>query len=69
MKNNLVMLSSLISDKNIFKIAILEATMKPSNSAQDYKSSQIKIDLNQVSMVDKVNLHKQIGEVIFSDLL
>lgn len=43
--------------------------MKPTNTVQDYKVAQIKLKLDQVSVIDKIHLHKQTWEVIFSDLV
>lgn len=68
-KNKLVMLSDPSLEENVFNIDILEPMVKPTSSTQDYRASQIKINLDQFSVVDKINLHKQIGEVIFSNLL
>lgn len=43
--------------------------MKLGTSTQYYKASYVKIQLDQVSVVDKINLHRQTREVIFSYLI
>ena len=68
-KNKHVVLSSPSHDDNVFNLEVLEPKVKHASLDQDYKHSQIILKLDQVSVVDKINLHKQIGEVIFYDLI
>ena len=53
----------------MFDIAVLELKVKQVNTTQDYKSSELKINLNQLSVVDKINLYKQTCKIIFLDLI
>ena len=68
-KNKLVVLFAPSHDNNVFNLVVLEPKVKKLNTTQDYKASQGKIKLDQVCVVDKVHLHKQIGKVIFLDLI
>lgn len=63
------MLSTLSHEENVFNVAVLEPRIRLTSSSQDYKVSQMKINLDKVSVVDKISLYKQIGEMIFFDLL
>lgn len=55
-------------EKNL-NIDLLETKEGSSKDAQEYKASQVKIRLHQINMVDKIELHKRRGEIIFTDLL
>ena len=50
-------------------IALLEPREGSSKDSQEYKVSQLKIRLDQINMVDKIELHKRTREIIFTDLL
>lgn len=65
-KNKLVALSAPSHDDIVFNLAILEPKVKQENIGQDYSAPPMKIKLHQVSVVDKINLHKQTREAIFS---
>ena len=60
-----MVLSALIFEDNVFNLAVLEPKVNQANITQYYKAFQVKIKLGQVSVVDIINPHKQIGEVIF----
>ena len=68
-KDKLVVLVAMNLKENVFNLEVLEPKVKLASSSQDYKVSQVKLKLNQVSVVDKINLHKQTREVIFSNLI
>lgn len=65
-KNKYVVHWFLSHDDNVFNLAVLEPKVNKANTSQDYKASQMNIKLDQVSVVDKINLNKQICKVIFS---
>lgn len=48
---------------------MVEPIFKQPKSTKDFKASQIKIKLDNVNVVDKIKLHKHIGEMIFTSLL
>ena len=47
------------SEGNVFRIATMDAT----------GVSQVKLQMDQVGIPDKVNFHKQASEILYSDLL
>lgn len=67
--NKPIILSIVDQNNNTFNLAVLKPKFKQTKSEEDYKASQIKIRLDQVNIVDKINLHRQIGEIIYSNLV
>lgn len=55
-------------EKNL-NIDPLEPKEASTKYAQEFQASQVQIRLDQVNMVDKIELHKRIGEIIFYDRL
>ena len=68
-KNKPIVLSFISHDDNVFNGVVLEPKVNQANTCQHYKASQMKIKLDQVSVVDKINLHKQTREVIYSNFI
>ena len=47
----------------------MEPKEASSKVVQEYKASQVKIRLDRINVAEKIEIHKIIGEIIFSDLL
>ena len=50
-------------------IVVLYVRCRHSKIGEDFKVENIKVNLNQLSVVDKINLHRQTKEVIYLDML
>jgi hypothetical protein len=50
-------------------MAILEPKAQIVKNAHDYKAIEFKLKLDGINMVDKMEFHKQICEMVFRDLL
>lgn len=61
--NNPIVLSALDQRENTFNLVVTQPKFKKTNSREYFKTSQIKIKLDQVNMVDKFNLHKKTSYV------
>jgi hypothetical protein len=61
-------LSSPNVRNNTFNLKVLE-TMTKQKSLENFKVPKMKIDMSEVSALDKIKLHKQTREVIFTDML
>ena len=53
------MISTRDEERNTLKFAVVN----------DKKVSEIEVKLDKISVLDKIQLHKQNGDVIYSDLL
>ena len=58
-KDKVVVLSALNMEENVLNLEMLKPKVKNASSTEDYKSYQIKLKHDQVSVVDKINLDKQ----------
>ena len=68
-KNKTIFLSTIDVKDNTFNLAVVEPKFKKIKSVEDYKDSWMKTNLDHVNVVDTIKLHKQIREMIFTDLL
>ena len=60
-RNKEVVLSALDQRENTSNLAFIQPNFNQSKSREDYKASQIKLKLDEVNMIDKINLHRKIG--------
>ena len=63
------MLSALEFIKGYLNLAILEPKSQPVKKHEDYQATQFKLKLYEINMMDKMDLHSQIGEMISRDLV
>ena len=63
------MLSTIDVKNNTFNLDVVEPRFKQKKSEEDYKATHMKIKLDHINVIDKIKLHKQIGEMIFVNLL
>jgi len=62
------LLSTLDTKKGQFQLTFLEPTLPVPKSAEDYKSLIFCFDNKKVHAIDQIDLHKQAGEMIYSEL-
>ena len=48
---------------------MIEPKFKKTKSRDDYKASSVKIKFDQVNIANKIRLHRQICEIIYSNLI
>ena len=61
------LISALDREKQMLKVAIIQPS-KAKNTSED-KVTEIKFNMNQFSISDKVDMFKQTSELICSDLI
>lgn len=67
--NNHVVFSSLDQKDNTFNLDMIGPKIKNTKSREDYKASQVKNKVDQVNILDKISLHRQIREIIYCSLI
>ena len=50
-------------------MAILETKSQKVKKPKDYQSTKFKLKLDEINIIDKMDFHRKIGEMIFRDLL
>ena len=64
-----MILSAMNLEEKTMKFFILETKVKKVKTIDDYKCTKINLDLEKMNVVEKIYLHRQTKEVIYSDLL
>ncbi len=62
------LLSAFNSEKRQFQMAFMEPLVPTPRSVEDYKASIFSIDTKNIHEIDQIDLHKQLGDLIFSTL-
>jgi hypothetical protein len=62
------LLSAFDTEKGIMHLAFLQAHVPQPKEIIDYKRSTIVFDTKQVHLANQMDLHRQIGEMVFSTL-
>lgn len=50
-------------------MSFIEPNSKKLGTLEEYKSTKLRINLDQVNVVEKIELHKKTCEIVFKDLL
>lgn len=66
---NPIMVYSIDVKDNTFNLVVVEPKFKQPKYTKYFKAPQIQIKIDNVDVVDKIKLHKNTREMIFTDLL
>lgn len=59
MKDKATILSSLNAEDQTFNMVVIAPKYQQKKTQKEFKDSQVKIGMKHVSVIDKINLHKQ----------